>query len=130
MASVAIDRGDYYSGSLYDIPLILALAWYAGLGLVARDLRLGSEQTTDLPSARPSWGTSLAVAAVLSVPFVELREMFVRDTPAAVVTYRSLLSVATTLMLFAFFLLRSKALRTVRPSQPTVAVPDPGSAEA
>jgi hypothetical protein len=70
------------------------------------------------------------VAAVLSVPFVELREMFVRDTPAAVVTYRSLLSVATTLMLFAFFLLRSKALRTVRPSQPTVAVPDPGSAEA
>jgi hypothetical protein len=64
------------------------------------------------------------------VPFVELREMFVRDTPAAVVTYRSLLSVATTLILFAFFLLRGKALRKVRASQAAVAVPGPGSAEA
>ena len=129
MASVAIDRGDYYTGSLYDIPLILALAWYAGLGLVARDLRLGSDGAVDLPSARP-WGTPLAVAAVLSVPLVELREMFVRDTPAAVVTYRSLLSVATTLILFGFFLLRGKALRKVRLSQLTVTIADPGSAEA
>ncbi|HKW24170.1 MAG TPA: hypothetical protein VJN48_00220 [Terriglobales bacterium] len=130
MASVAIDRGDYYSGSLYDIPLILALAWYAGLGLVARDLRLASEQAVDLTSVRTSWGTPLAVAAVLSVPFVELREMFVRDTPATVVTYRSLLSVGTTLILFAFFLLRGKALRKVRLPQPEVAVQGPSSAEA
>jgi hypothetical protein len=129
MASVAIDRGDYYSGSLYDFPLVLALAWYAGLGLVACDLRLGSDDTGDRVSARPAWGTPLAVAAVLSVPFVELREMFVRDTPASVVTYRSLLSVSTTLILFALFLLRGKALRKVRHSQPALAVPEPSSAE-
>ncbi len=130
IASAAIDQGAYYSGSLYDIPLILALAWYAGLGLVARDLRLASLETGDQPSARAPWGTPLAVLAVLSVPIVELREMFVRDTPAAVVTYRSLLSVATTLILFAFFLLRGKALRKLRPSQPALAVSGPGSAEA
>jgi hypothetical protein len=129
MASVAIDKGDYYSGSLYDVPLVLALAWYAGLGLVACDLRLGSDEIEDRVAARPTWGTPLAVAAVLSVPFVELREMFVRDTPASVVTYRCLLSVTTTLILFGLFLLRGKVLRTVRHSQPALAVPEPSSAE-
>ena len=130
MASVAIDRGDYYTGSIYDIPLILALAWYAGLGLVARDLRLDSAQALELPAARPTWGTPLAVAAVLSVPLVELREMFISDTPAAVVTYRSLLSVATTLILFALFLLRGRALRKVQPSPSAVELAGPSSAEA
>ena len=130
MASVAIDRGDYYSGSLYDIPLVLALAWYAGLGLVARDLRLGSQQAEDRSPTESSWGTSLAVFAVLSVPFVELREMFVRDTPANVVTYRSLLSVATTLILFGLFLLRGKALRKVQASRLKMATASPGPAEA
>jgi hypothetical protein len=130
MASVAIDRGDYYSGSLYDIPLVLALAWYVGLGLVARDLRLGSLEAAEQSAAQVRWGTPLAVAAVLSVPIVELREMFVRDTPAAVVTYRSLLSVATTLILFGIFILRNKSLRKVRASQPAIATARSGPAEA
>jgi hypothetical protein len=129
MASVAIDRGEYYSGSLYDIPLVLALVWYSGLGLVARDLRLNSQLADDQPVHRPGWGTPLAVAAVLSVPIVELREMFVRDTPAAMVTYRSLLSVATTLILFALFILRSKAQRQVESSQVAMAATGPGSAQ-
>jgi hypothetical protein len=72
----------------------------------------------------------VAVAAVLVVPFVELREMFVRDTPATVVTYRSLLSVATTLILFTLFLLRGKALRRFRLAQAALAPADPDSAEA
>ncbi len=113
MASAAIDAGQYYSGSLYDIPLILALAWYASLGLLARDLHLNNQEAGGRPNAA-AWGTPLAVAAVLSVPVIELRELFVRDIPAAVVTYRSLLSVAITLILFALFLLRGRALRKVR----------------
>ena len=130
MASVAIDKGDYYSGSVYDIPLVLALAWYAGLGLVARDLGLNRQAAEDQPSTRLVWGTPLAVAAVLSVPIVELREMFVSDVPAAMVTYRSLLSVATTLILFGFFLLRGKALRRVRSSRLALAAANAGSSGA
>jgi hypothetical protein len=103
--------------------------WYSGLGLVARDLRLNSQLADDQPVHRPGWGTPLAVAAVLSVPIVELREMFVRDTPAAMVTYRSLLSVATTLILFALFILRSKAQRQVESSQVAMAATGPGSAQ-
>ena len=129
MASAAIDRGEYYSGGLYDIPLMLALIWYAGLGLVARDLRLNSPSAEDQPARRTGWGTPLAVAAVLSVPVVELREMFVRDIPAAMVTYRSLLSVATTLILFALFILRSKAQRQVESSHLAMATAGPGSAQ-
>lgn len=125
MASAAIDRGLYYSGSLYDLPLILALAWYAGLGLVARDLRLNSQEQEEPRARASSWGTPLAVAAVLSVPLVELREMFATDIPADMVTYRSLLSVAMTLILFAMFILRSKALRRLRPAR----LPLPGSVQ-
>jgi len=56
--------------------------------------------------------------------------MFVRDTPAEVVTYRSLLSVATTLILFGLFLLRGKALRKIQSSRHAIASVRPGSAEA
>lgn len=128
MASVAIDGGNYYTGSLYDIPLILALAWYAGLGLVARDLRLGRQLSEEPPPSGRSWGTPLAVAAVVSVPIIELREMFASDIPAAMVTYRSLLSVATTLILFGLFILRSRARRKPRPSPLPLASVRPGSA--
>jgi hypothetical protein len=130
MASAAIDAGQYYSGSLYDLPLILALAWYAGLGLVARDLRLNKSPADLTPAIRTNWGTPLAVAAVLSVPLVELREMFVSDIPADVVTYRSLLSVGTTLILFALFLLRSKALRSRPASTLALAGSRPDSVRA
>jgi hypothetical protein len=132
MASAAIDAGQYYSGSVYDIPLLVAFAWYAGLGLLARDLGLsqsGSEAPSQMHNHK-SWATTMAVAAVLSVPMVELREMFVRDTPAAVVTYRSLLSVVTTLILFGLFLLRGKALRRRLASRLVTATAGPGAAKA
>jgi len=115
MASSAIDRGEYYSGSLYDIPLVLALAWYAGLGLEARDLRLKDEAAVAPASSAGHWGTAIAVAAVLSVPGIEMIEMFVSNVPASVVTYRSVLSVTTTLILFGLFILRGRALRRPRP---------------
>lgn len=115
MASSAIDRGEYYSGSFYDIPLVLALAWYAGLGVVARDLRL-KQEASEAVSSTPSdtWGTPMAVAAVLSVPVIEMVEMFATNVPAAVITYRSLLSVATTITLFGLFILRGRVLRKPR----------------
>lgn len=115
MASAAIDRGDYYSGSLYDIPLVIGLAWFAGLGLVARDLRLNSE--VDHRSSAGTWGTPLAVAAVLSVPLLELRALFVNDIPAPVITYRSLLAVTTTFALFGLYIVRAKGLRRIRSSR-------------
>ncbi|HLK34751.1 MAG TPA: hypothetical protein VKT29_16770 [Terriglobales bacterium] len=130
MASAAIDRGEYYSGSIYDLPLVLSLAWYAGLGLVARDLGLNSAAPARRHPERHAWGTPLAVAAVLSVPLVELREMFVNSAPAAVVTYRSLLSVATTLILFGLFILRGKALRKSLSSRPPLTSAAAGSVKA
>jgi len=36
-SSLAIDFGKYYTGSLYDPPLMIAMAWFARLGLVARN---------------------------------------------------------------------------------------------
>ncbi|HEU5334320.1 MAG TPA: hypothetical protein VFU27_00075 [Terriglobales bacterium] len=123
MASAAIDRGDYYSGSVYDIPLVLALAWFAGLGLVARDSRLNYEIEPQSSAGGASWGTPLAVAAVLSVPLIELRALFVNDIPAAVITYRSLLAVATTLALFSLYIMRARGLRHIRsPRRTPVAV--------
>ena len=116
MASSAIDRGEYYSGSFYDIPLVMALAWYAGLGLAARDLRLRDEVSSTPAAAGSHWGTPMAVAAVLSVPVIEMIEMFVSNVPASVITYRSLLSVATTMTLFGLFILRGRALRKPRRS--------------
>src|SRR6266566_6147399 len=43
VANWAIDRKTYYSGSLYDLPLVLSMAWMAVPGLLA--LRIPAERT-------------------------------------------------------------------------------------
>src|SRR5580704_1606451 len=36
LAGVAIDYHKYYTGSIYDVPLVAAMAWFAGVGFMAR----------------------------------------------------------------------------------------------
>jgi signal transduction histidine kinase len=75
------DIGDYYTGSLYDLPLISSFFWFALAGLIAYLNR--AELDAALPedssdsgddSARNvhGWSNRLAMAAVVSLPLLAL----------------------------------------------------------
>jgi signal transduction histidine kinase len=78
---VRADTGDYYTGSLYDIPLISSFLWFALAGLMAYLNRSHLEAfAPDDPSdsgedpARnvQGWSARLAMAAVISLPILAL----------------------------------------------------------
>jgi signal transduction histidine kinase len=77
VVDVAADSGKYYTGSLYDIPLIASFLWFALAGVMAYLLRDKLEVSAeDYYSPEPdseaagggTWASRLAMAAVISLP--------------------------------------------------------------
>jgi signal transduction histidine kinase len=74
---VADDRGEYYTGSLYDIPMISSFLWFAFAGVIAYQLRDKLDAPTEDYFAIETdsnleeqnvWASRLAMAAVISLP--------------------------------------------------------------
>jgi diguanylate cyclase (GGDEF)-like protein len=94
LAGVAIDYHQYYTGSLYDVPLVVAMAWFAGVGFMAR--KSSSYQPTDEEPlhSHSMWTARLAMIAVFSTPLMVAWAEFGGDAPARVRSYRLFLTVA------------------------------------
>ncbi len=98
-ASIAIDFHLYYTGSLYDVPLVAAMAWFTGVGLIAKE-RVLEVQTHEKKTSGPSvWAARLAMLAVFSTPLMVVWAVFSTHTPPAVRAYRLLLTVGTMLVM-------------------------------
>jgi len=78
---VRTDTGEYYTGSLYDLPLISSFLWFAMAGWIAY-LRRGElnsalaedsfDSRDDLVQNVHGWPSRLAMAAVISLPLLAL----------------------------------------------------------
>jgi signal transduction histidine kinase len=73
--NVAISLNKYFTGSLYDLPLISSFMWFAFAGLVAYRNRLAldvpseeDENEPDMPAGQRTVASGLAMAAVISLP--------------------------------------------------------------
>ncbi len=87
---VAADVKEYYTGSLYDIPLISSFLWFAVAGVIAYQLRDKLDAPTedyydsesDSSSEEKSvWASRLAMAAVISLPLFAIYTLrYGRDT--------------------------------------------------
>ena len=98
-ASVAIDFHRYYTGSLYDVPLVAAMTWFAVVGLEAREC--STIQTADeAPQGEHSmWTARLAMLAVFSTPLmVAWAELSGAGTPS-MRSYRLLLTAAAMMLM-------------------------------
>ena len=98
-ASVAIDRGSYYTGSFYDVPLVASIAWFAGVGLKARDLSFASESSKEEADHPSRWMGRLAMSAVLSLPLLAGWALFRSSAPGGVRNFRLVLTLATMLIM-------------------------------
>jgi diguanylate cyclase (GGDEF)-like protein len=91
-ASFAIDSGAYYTGSLYDLPLLVAMAWFVATALVARKLSLRTESTRVAQEKHKRWVSILAMLAILSLPVAAGWTLYASDTPARVRDFRVVLT--------------------------------------
>jgi diguanylate cyclase (GGDEF)-like protein len=91
LASVAIDYHKYYTGSLYDVPLAAAMAWFAGVGFMARSI-VPEQPAHNTPVREHSmWTARLAMMVVFSTPFMVVWAEF-GGAPPRVRSYRLLLT--------------------------------------
>jgi diguanylate cyclase (GGDEF)-like protein len=93
LASVAIDYHQYYTGSIYDVPLVAAMAWFAAVGFMARK-ELHETPAYQTPSRDHNlWTARLAMLAVFSTPLMVAWAEF-GSVPPRVRSYRLLLTAA------------------------------------
>ena len=93
-ASVAIDFGGYYSGSLYDVPLLFSVLWFARLGLVGKALSNQLQGQPEPCSERSHWIARLAMTAALSLPILAAIALYSGHAPARVRNFRLGLTLA------------------------------------
>ena len=98
-ASEAIDLHMYYTGSLYDVPLVASMAWFVRIGF----LGIGSDEQTMSEEAPARgfgiWKARVAMLAVLATPLMLGWAQFAGNAPHRVRTYRMFLTVAVMLVM-------------------------------
>jgi len=110
MANEAIDYHIYYTGSLFDVPLVAAMAWFARIGYVARITAFEGPQEESAVRGDGLWQARLAMLAVFITPLLVAWAQFGGDAPQPVRTFRLLLTVAVMIVMGALVFLRQHLL--------------------
>ncbi len=123
--NIAIDTKSYYTGSLYDVPLVASMAWFVWVGLLAQKLAPGVPAEEE-GRHHAMWPAKLAMAAVLSIPLLIFWSVFGSTAPPMVRDFRLLISLSAFLV-FSFLVfwrqhtLDRELLRLLRTSEESLA---------
>lgn len=103
IVNMAITRDRYYTGSVYDVPLIAAMSLFVCVSFVALRNRPRPQGT---PSRQRSVLVSrLAMAAVLSLPLVAFWGIILSGAPRQIVEFRTIVTIVAMIVLpFMVFL--------------------------
>ena len=109
MASEAIDLHLYYTGSLFDVPLVASMAWFARIAFLAReaDAQIPEEESN---RGFGLWKARLAMVAVFITPLMMAWAQFAGDVPQRVRRYRLFLTVAVMLVMGVLVFLKQHLL--------------------
>jgi signal transduction histidine kinase len=109
VANWAIDRNKYYSGSLYDLPLMASMAWMVMAGLLA--LRIPTEEVGPAKSlARGVWTSRIGMVAVFSLPIFAYVSLFDSSIPSRVRIFRLVLTLGAVLLMGGLVFLKQHFL--------------------
>ena len=119
--NAAIRRGQYYSGSWYDIPFVASICWLIFAGLMARELKPVCDSAPPQSSKWLALWPRMAMGAILSLPILAFWSQFVDTAPAPIRRFRLLSSLAAMLVLGLFvfwrqYLLDQELMRLLRES--------------
>ena len=107
--NLAVTNGGYYSGSLYDVPLMGAVSWMAATALTARQWQPEAVP----PKGDDKWGAMalrLALLAILSLPALGLWAYRWDDSPPLARTFR-LFTVLTAMLVLGVFVFSRQYLQ-------------------
>lgn len=109
VANWAIQRGVYYSGSLYDLPVAASMAWISAIGVLAQDLK--PEQERVAPNNRRGlWLARLGMTVIFSLPLFAAWSLFDDGVPSSVRTFRLVLTLVTMMLMGGLVFLRQHLL--------------------
>ena len=106
LAGVAIDTHQYYTGSLYDVPLVASMAWFAAIGFMARELSLGESTDQQPQQGQSMWTARFAMVAVFSTPLMVAWAEFGGNAPPRVRAYRLVLTSSAMVVMGALVFLK------------------------
>jgi signal transduction histidine kinase len=109
IANWAINRHAYYSGSLYDVPLVVSMAWITLIGLWSRE----HEPQADARSTSTSHGVWLArvgMIAAFSLPLFAAWALLSTAVPAPIRSFRLVLTLAAALLMGVMVFVRQRLL--------------------
>ncbi|HEY1263360.1 MAG TPA: GGDEF domain-containing protein [Terriglobales bacterium] len=98
VAGIAIDFHIYYTGSMFDLPLIGAMSWFMAIGLAAPNW-LKQHYPKAVSSEHSVWTARLAMLAVFLTPLMIAWAAFGAGAPQAIRTYRVVLTVGVMLVM-------------------------------
>jgi signal transduction histidine kinase len=104
--SVAITRNEYYTGSVFDVPLVAAELWFCIVPLLGEHLHAPGEEDDSSPAEHRRVLPWAAKLVVLSMPAFAGWAFFLSQAPAAVDRFRVILTLVTTLVLIGCIGLR------------------------
>jgi signal transduction histidine kinase len=118
LSNVAIDMGRYYTGSLYDVPLIASMAAFLCFTLMGRQT---GQETTASSTASSSEGVSaratffsehLAMLVALSTPFIGMWSLFSDSAPSELRVFRLSMTLLCILVLTLLISVKQDILAT------------------
>lgn len=98
-AGLGIDFGRYYTGSLYDIPLLVSMQLFTSAAVSSLSAR-SIEPSKAEPKAH-SWTSAVAIAVASSLPLLALWDVLFSGVPTKVRSFRLLLTLATIMLIGA-----------------------------
>jgi signal transduction histidine kinase len=121
LANWALQRNLYYSGSFYDLPLVVSIAWMSIPGLVAMNMSQPAARSAKT-TVRGVWAARLGMIAVFSLPVFAWLSEFDNSLPARVRTFRLILTLGAMLVLGGLVFIKQhfldrELIRLLRASQ-------------
>jgi signal transduction histidine kinase len=109
IANWAIGRHLYYSGSLYDIPLAVSMAWITMIGLWTpeREPQTGVRSTS---TSHGVWLARLGMIAAFSLPLFAAWALLDGAVPPRVRSFRVILTLAAAVLMGAMVFVRQRLL--------------------
>lgn len=87
VTNVAIDYQMYYTGSPFDVPLVVSFLWFGMAGVLALQAKPAESEEKYIEDLSP-WPGRVAMAAVISIPLMALWSEFAISMPTAVQRFR------------------------------------------
>ncbi len=110
IASEAIDKHVYYTGSLYDVPLVASMAWFIRIGFLGRETQADCVSEEVPARGFGIWKARLAMVSVFVTPLMLAWAQFAGNAPPRVRAYRLFLTVGVMLVMGVLVFLKQHLL--------------------